>query len=62
MVDGKVVVKDGHVAGLDEEELAHKTQKLWGKYKSALVGWDYKKRRAEEVFPPTLPVRRGQGR
>ncbi|MBM3925844.1 MAG: amidohydrolase family protein [SAR202 cluster bacterium] len=59
IVAGKTVVEGGRVAGLDEEELLHKAQRVWEKFKSGIVGWDWAKRTSEEVYPSGLP-RRGR--
>jgi len=61
MVGGRVVVEGGRVVGVDEEELAHRAEKAWLKYKGGLVSWDPAGRPSADVFPPLLPILRRQG-
>ena len=56
LVDGKVVVEDGRVVGIDEENLAHRSQQVWERYKASIVAWDYAKRPADVMYPPLLPL------
>ena len=55
LVGGEVVVDEGRVVGLDEEELAHKARQAWLKYKSGIVAWDAANRPSDALFPPLLP-------
>ncbi len=55
LVGGRVVVREGRVVGVDEEELAHKARKAWLKYKGGIAAWDPAGRPSEELFPPLFP-------
>ena len=55
LVHGKVVVQEGRVVGVDEEELASKARQAWLKYKGGVAAWDPAGRPSDEVFPPLLP-------
>ena len=55
LVGGKVVVSEGRVVGVDEEELARKAREAWLKYKGGVGAWDPAGRSGDEVFPPLFP-------
>ena len=55
LVGGKVVVSEGRVVGVDEEELARKAREAWLKYKGGIAAWDAGNRPSDVVFPPLLP-------
>ena len=56
IIDGKVVVDDGHVVGLDEEELVYRAQGAWERYKSGMANWNQLKKSANELYKPFLPI------
>ena len=56
IIDGKMVVDDGHVVGLDEEELVYKAQGAWERYKSGMVNWNQLKKSADELYKPFFPI------
>lgn len=55
-VDGRVVVEEGRVLGVDEQELLTRTQaeaeRLW----ATAPEWDWKGRHLDEISPPSFPV------
>ena len=55
LVGGEVVVDEGRVVGVDEEELTHKARQAWLKYKSGVAAWDSAKGSSDALFPPLLP-------
>jgi cytosine/adenosine deaminase-related metal-dependent hydrolase len=56
-VDGDWVVRDGDVVAVDDDELLHEAQSLWGVYKERLAARDPQGRTAEELYPPAYSVR-----
>ena len=56
IVDGKVVVEDGSVVGIDEEELASRAQQSWGNYRAGIADRDQAGRSVDELFPPAFPI------
>ncbi len=56
MVGGKVVVEDGRVVGVDEEELGRRAREAWLKYKAGMVSWHPAGLASDAVFPPLLPM------
>ena len=56
------MVEDGRVVGIDEENLAHRSQQVWERYKASIVAWDYAKRPADVMYPPLLPLVRRRSR
>ena len=58
IVDGNIVVENGLVNGVDEEELREDAQRVWTKYKAGIVAWDYAKRPSDEIWPPLLPIKK----
>jgi len=59
IVDGKTVVEQGRVVGVDEEALWAKTQQTFLRYKANWVGLDWAKRSSDELYPPVIPIIRG---
>lgn len=58
IVDGNVVVENGVVNGVDEEQLLQDAQRVWTKYKTGIVSWDYAKRSGHEMWPSLFPTKR----
>ena len=61
-MDGRLVVSDGQVVGVDEDELARRAQESWLKLKSGVASWDWKGRELSEWSPPALPLLRNKKR
>jgi cytosine/adenosine deaminase-related metal-dependent hydrolase len=55
VVDGRIVVENGRLPGVDEAELIARLQaeaeQSWARFSE----WDYAGRSADEVFPPSFP-------
>jgi len=56
IVDGKAVVEEGCVRGVDEAELAQRANEVNQKQKMAFVRQNPQGLLAQELFPPTFPV------
>ena len=56
IVDGNVVVEDGSVVGVDEEDLASRAQQSWGNYRTGIADRDQAGRSVDELFPPAFPI------
>lgn len=52
MVAGRVVMRDGTIAGVDLEEVRHDSQRLFDKMRSAYAGRSYREVSTQELFPP----------
>jgi len=60
IVDGRPVVEDGMVQGVDVDCLRHRAQAYFETYKAAYSEWDYLRRPPEALFPPTFrTIKRG---
>ena len=56
IVDGRVVVENGRVVGVDEEELKQRAWGSWLKYKSGIASWDTKARPMDQMMRTALPI------
>jgi cytosine/adenosine deaminase-related metal-dependent hydrolase len=54
IVDGRTVVDNGSVAGVDVEHMRWRAQKYFDRYKAAYSEWDYRRRPTQVLFPPTF--------
>ena len=55
IVNGRTVVEEGRVLGLDENELLGDAQRVWTRYKERLCARDPLKRQSQELYPSTFP-------
>jgi hypothetical protein len=55
IVNGRVVMKDRQVPGIDEEKMRVRAQGYFGKMKAAYSERDYRRRPTAELFPPSFP-------
>jgi 8-oxoguanine deaminase len=61
IVDGRTVVEDAAIPGLDVEEMRRRAQGYFETYKAAYSERDYLRRPTDELFPPSFrTVRRGE--
>jgi cytosine/adenosine deaminase-related metal-dependent hydrolase len=56
IVDGRHVVQNRAIPGLDVEALRTWAQDYFDRYKAAFSAWDYRQRPAAELFPPSFPI------
>jgi cytosine/adenosine deaminase-related metal-dependent hydrolase len=56
IVDGRHVVRDRAIPGLDGEALRGWAQAYFDRYQSAFSAWDYRRRPTEELFPVSFPT------
>ena len=54
IVDGRMVVEDGAIPGLDVEAMRRRTQAYFETYRAAYSERDYHRRSSDELFPPTF--------
>ena len=54
IVDGRTVVENGAVPGVDVEALRRRAQAYFETYKAAYSEWDYLRRPTEVLFPPSF--------
>jgi cytosine/adenosine deaminase-related metal-dependent hydrolase len=54
IVDGRTVVEDGAIPGLDTESMRRRAQSYFEAYRAAYSEWDYLRRPTEVLFPPTF--------
>ena len=54
IVDGRTVVEDGAVPGLDVDAMRRRAQAYFERYKAAYSGWDYLRRPTDVLFPPSF--------
>jgi cytosine/adenosine deaminase-related metal-dependent hydrolase len=54
IVDGRTVVEQGVVPGVDAERMRREAQAYFETYKKAYGEWDYLRRPTEVLFPPTF--------
>lgn len=59
-IDGRVVLEDGVVPGIDEANLNARMTSLLGDVARVLESWDAQGRTVAERFPPSYPVRAGR--
>ncbi|RMF91527.1 MAG: hypothetical protein D6736_05040 [Nitrospinota bacterium] len=55
IIDGKTVVEGGRVVGVDETALLAQAQEAASHIWKSMAGWDWGKRSAQEISPPTFP-------
>lgn len=56
IVDGRVVVEDGQIPGMDAEAMRRQAQAYHAKMRAAYCERDYKLRPEEELFPPSFRI------
>jgi cytosine/adenosine deaminase-related metal-dependent hydrolase len=56
IIDGKTIVEDGRLAGVDEEALIAAAQAPYDAFKHQFSRWDRGRRPASVLFPPALPT------
>ena len=56
IVNGRHVVRNGAIPGLDVDGLRAWAQDYFDRYKRAYTAWDYQNRAPETLFPATFPV------
>ena len=54
IVDGRTVVEDGMVPGVDVAAMRHRAQAYFERYKAAYSEWDYLRRPTDVLFPPSF--------
>ena len=54
IVDGRTVVEDGAVPGVDVEQMRSRAQQYFDRYVRAYSEWDYLRRPTDALFPPTF--------
>lgn len=54
IVDGRTIVKNGQIPGLDTQEMRVQAQAYFNKMRAAYPARDYKKRSTEALFPPSF--------
>jgi cytosine/adenosine deaminase-related metal-dependent hydrolase len=59
IVDGRTVMEDGVIPGVDEREVSARMSALLADVADVLVGWDAQGRAREERFGPSYPIVRG---
>lgn len=57
MVDGRILIEQGQLIGLDEGELLTKIQAISERFWDGVPSWDWGGRRADQLCPFTFPVR-----
>ena len=58
IVDGRTIVKDGQIPGLDMAEMRQQAQAYFEKMRSAYPQRDYQRRSEETLFPPSFYLNR----
>ncbi|GAB3860953.1 hypothetical protein GCM10028801_24390 [Nocardioides maradonensis] len=53
VVDGRFVVRDGEVPGVDVEAMRARAQSLFDRYRAMFSGIDHRGRSTDELIPPT---------
>jgi cytosine/adenosine deaminase-related metal-dependent hydrolase len=59
VIDGRVVMRDGAIPGIDVADLRERGQHYFEKMKAAYSERDYRQRPAETLFPPAFRTRAG---
>ncbi len=54
IINGKTVMEDGVIPGVNQQELHQKGQDYFDKMRAAYTQRDYKQRPADELFPPVF--------
>lgn len=57
VVNGRTIMRDRIIPGLDREAMHARAQRLFRRYKRAYGDWDYQRRTPDELFPPAFPIR-----
>lgn len=58
IVDGRTIVKEGQIPGLDVADMRRQAQAYFEKMRAAYPQRDYQGRAEETLFPPSFPVHR----
>jgi len=59
IVDGKVLVEDGRLTRVDEEEVYAKAREATRQYWANVPAWRWDGAPVERIIPPAFPIRRG---
>ena len=54
VINGRIVMEDGIIPGIDQQDLRQKGQNYFEKLRSAYTHRDYRRRTAEDLFPPVF--------
>ena len=55
IVDGKILVRDGSLVGIDESDLMERAQISWLNYKNGIASWDVEQRSIDLIVPQIFP-------
>ena len=56
MVNGRLVVDEGRVIGVDEEELLSRVNDSWARYRTGTVRRNHPGKSVDEIYPPVIPI------
>ncbi len=56
IIDGRTVVENGRMVGVDEDALLARVQPISDKLRAAIPGRDWRDRSLDEVLPPAFPI------
>ncbi len=55
IVDGKILVRDGSLVGINESDLMERAQISWLNYKNGIASWDVEQRSIDLIVPQIFP-------
>jgi 8-oxoguanine deaminase len=56
IVDGRTIMEDRQIPGVDLEDLRTRAQRYFDTYKASYTARDYRRRQPDGLFPPSFPV------
>jgi 8-oxoguanine deaminase len=56
IVDGRTIMEDRQIPGVDVEDLRTRAQRYFDAYKASYTARDYHRRQPDDLFPPSFPV------
>ena len=54
VIDGRTVMRHREIPGVDRDGMRRRAQDFFERYRDAYRGWDYQRRSAEALFPPSF--------
>ena len=56
VVNGRTIMEDGHIPGVDVDELRGRAQRYFDAYRASYTERDFRRRAPDELFPPAFPI------
>jgi len=56
IVDGRTIMEEGHIPGIDVDDLRGRAQRYFDAYRASYTERDFRRRATDDLFPPSFPI------